>query len=224
VTTFRSRRQRTAVDQVLAKAAAVRPLLAADGARLHAALDLMEEFTDTGIRAARLDDGTASPAMWCEVHERDLARCPADQLCTGRSYRPGADIVGERAAGGQRDQAAEDRGRVLKLLEARARLDAQLVELVAGYERRHGTSTLIGPAAGWCTSCYRNDHQHEPVGTRPDGRPYYIGLCRWCGDFRAAHGQQLPPLDLLKARHSGKQITTTMVKLALAGHKKRKKR
>jgi hypothetical protein len=52
----------------------------------------------------------------------------------------------------------------------------------------------------WCRSCLR-------AGCRNPRDPRYptLGLCRWCGDFRAAQGV-LPSLDMLDAHESGSPL------------------
>lgn len=59
----------------------------------------------------------------------------------------------------------------------------------------------------WCRSCWRNDHHHTPVALRPNGVPYYAGLCRWCGAFKHEHKGTLPDLELIRIRHT-RRITT----------------
>lgn len=76
---------------------------------------------------------------------------------------------------------------------------------------------------GWCVSCYR-DHGHlEPIEKKPNGTPYYVGLCRWCGQFKAKQGV-VPPVELLSPRHQGKRITEAMVQRAMAKRRKKKNR
>jgi hypothetical protein len=57
----------------------------------------------------------------------------------------------------------------------------------------------------WCTSCWRDNHNDTRVTRRDGGRgaPYYAGLCKWCGDFKAEHGQ-VPPMALVRAHHVGR--------------------
>lgn len=72
----------------------------------------------------------------------------------------------------------------------------------------------------WCRSCKRlrltdGTHLHSPIATRPDGRRRYTDLCKWCGEFNAAHDTD-PPLELLRKRAEGTRITATDVDRALA--------
>lgn len=48
---------------------------------------------------------------------------------------------------------------------------------------------------GWCSSCYRDAGWLEP---EHEGR--YRGLCRFCGEWRAANGE-IPPAGLVRWRH-----------------------
>jgi hypothetical protein len=66
---------------------------------------------------------------------------------------------------------------------------------------------------GWCISCLRDSQYLEPTAA---GR--YAQHCRFCGEWSSAHGQE-PPLEILRARHQGKRITTAMADRALAGRR-----
>lgn len=76
-------------------------------------------------------------------------------------------------------------------------------------------------ADGWCISCWRDDQNLTPVtmqparGSRDKGTPYYRDLCRACGSWKAEHGQ-LPPMEILVLRHSGRRVTTADADRALA--------
>jgi len=75
---------------------------------------------------------------------------------------------------------------------------------------------------GWCVSCHRDDRHCEPISENYTSRK----LCRWCGDFRGAHGF-LPPVDILHDRHQGRRITKQRVdeavrELARSNRKKRR--
>lgn len=63
---------------------------------------------------------------------------------------------------------------------------------------------------GWCSSCIRDGGYLEPAAA---GR--YAALCRFCGEWLAANGTN-PPMEILKARHEGRRITTQMADKALA--------
>lgn len=74
-------------------------------------------------------------------------------------------------------------------------------------------------ADGWCTSCYRDNGYLEPIGTKPDGTPYYRGLCKWCGEFKARNKKQLPPENILRWRHEGRRITPQMEEREMAAQR-----
>lgn len=61
----------------------------------------------------------------------------------------------------------------------------------------------------WCVSCIRDGGYLTVVAA---GR--YARYCTWCGEFRYARGIE-PPLEILKARHDGKRLSTAMVDRAL---------
>lgn len=66
----------------------------------------------------------------------------------------------------------------------------------------------------WCRSCWRNDRTCTPITKRGNGRPYYVGLCKHCGELRTALGMrrtQMPPLELVMLRHAGQPITKRVV-------------
>jgi hypothetical protein len=74
-------------------------------------------------------------------------------------------------------------------------------------------------ADGWCGHCWTDDQFLEPIALRPSiapipSRPYYRGLCRWCGAFKSEHGA-LPPISLLRLHHRQKPITEADVEKAL---------
>lgn len=71
-------------------------------------------------------------------------------------------------------------------------------------------------AAGWCTSCWRNDQQMVLIDVnKKTGLPYYRDLCKWCGAFKGTHKIE-PPLELLRLRHAGRRITVADVDAAVA--------
>lgn len=58
----------------------------------------------------------------------------------------------------------------------------------------------------FCRSCWRVDQTCTPVARRADGRPYYTGMCLWCGRLCAELGLKkdvLPPLELVKRHLQG---------------------
>lgn len=75
------------------------------------------------------------------------------------------------------------------------------------------------PGKEWCRSCWKDRKYCEPITMRPDGQPYYRGLCRWCGAFASREGFE-PPTDLVVLKHRGERITTPMVAAAKAEHRR----
>lgn len=67
-------------------------------------------------------------------------------------------------------------------------------------------------AEGWCVSCWRDDQTFEMLATGQ-----YRDRCRFCGDWKGAHGED-PPVWLLRKRriHGKRMVTTSDVAKALA--------
>lgn len=108
------------------------------------------------------------------------------------------------------DQQQRDR----RALEDAARASLRMSTVVYDVATRwgqplHERHTVDAPDDMWCTSCWRDDKYHEPVAA---GR--YKGLCRFCGDFRAAYKKR-PPLKILQARHRGQRVTQPMIQREL---------
>jgi hypothetical protein len=198
----------TAVETATTHANDLARILDHDGARLATALRNARLWQATGVRAT--SNTTTGPALWCDTHDRTLTRCLEEDLtCTGH-YQTRSDPAGETAIELGADQARADHAELIRLLRQLPRL----VALVDRYETRPGSGASL-PDIDWCRSCYRNDRHHQPIERDREGHPYFAGLCRWCGAFKAEH-QIEPPLELLRARHLGQRITTRMVATALA--------
>ncbi len=60
-----------------------------------------------------------------------------------------------------------------------------------------------GPGDGLCRSCWRDDQACVPAVARYRR----LGLCRWCGDWRASHKGRIPTMPILRAHHAGQRIT-----------------
>jgi hypothetical protein len=160
----------------------------------------LEEW-QAGARAANYDpDG---PGGW------RYAPC-GDETCTACPHPIPSDPTGEGVIAA--DDAAALHGRFVTALAA---LDAALAEVtnlvgIATPERarravKRPTAADVA-ADGWCRSCYRDNRHLEPAA-----RPRYADLCRFCGDWRAAHDGQDPPRPILEARHRGERITTKLI-------------
>lgn len=73
---------------------------------------------------------------------------------------------------------------------------------------------------GWCTSCFRDGGYLEPITTRRgDGEPYYVDVCKWCGEYRSCNDGELPPVTILNDRHAGRRITQAMIDKARAAQR-----
>lgn len=72
-------------------------------------------------------------------------------------------------------------------------------------------------AAGWCASCWRNDHQMVAIEVnKRTGLRYHASLCRWCAGVRAAHKIDMPPLEMVKLHHAGRRISVQAMETAVA--------
>lgn len=79
----------------------------------------------------------------------------------------------------------------------------------------------------WCWSCWRVDKTCTPITRRLNGRPYHVGLCRWCGDTRTAlrmRRTQAPPVKLVRMHLEGKPISKKLAALHTVKTKGRKGR
>jgi hypothetical protein len=97
-----------------------------------------------------------------------------------------------------------------KWLGAQVRLEAVLAEMgwlmdQAKREHlsldKHRTPAQV-EADGWCGSHWKSIGELVPVSLRPTGEPYYRGRCLFCGRWPGGD----PPVDVLKARESGKAV------------------
>ena len=76
-------------------------------------------------------------------------------------------------------------------------------------------------AEGLCVSCWKDDARHTDIELRPEknpyvkAKPYYKDRCRFCGQWKAEHGQD-PPVSILRIHHTtGRNLTTADVAKAL---------
>lgn len=76
---------------------------------------------------------------------------------------------------------------------------------------------------GWCKSC-RRIKVESVVTLAPDGEPYYVGMCRSCGQLRAQikadypiemRMRQFPPKQLVLWKHLGRRIYDSHIRAAL---------
>jgi hypothetical protein len=127
------------------------------------------------------------------------------------------DPTGDAAITG--DQAAKDLRRLRFLVDQRVRITMELDALIASYPTQHQQRADVEPTPGedWCLACWKDAKYHSPVALHPDGRRRFKGLCRWCGEFKAANGFE-PPTWLLHEKHRGQSVTEGMVAVARTEH------
>lgn len=188
--------------------------LTAAQAILGPTLELIHNSLNGHPRAARYDRSTGRTALWCFTHQRDHQLCERDALPCGGTPVTAVDPTGDAAT--QPDPAAKAERKIDRRITALALQAAVLAAELHQWQptstdMQHPDPTSAVAPDGWCTSCWRNDHQHEPITRRHDGTPYYAGLCQWCGEFRANHAGQLPALAILRHRHQGGRITQTLI-------------
>lgn len=89
------------------------------------------------------------------------------------------------------------------------RIDADLRRLRRIIQIANPAAPKAQPDAG-CRSCFRDGGTYEPVHA---GR--YRNACRFCGEWRAEHGDW-PPLTVIRwrHRHPGKRVPLTIVEKA----------
>lgn len=93
---------------------------------------------------------------------------------------------------------------------------AVLAKNMAGVEPPDDTE---GPGEGWCRSCFRDGRYFEPAALNR-----YANLCRFCGEWKRSEGG-LPPMEIMRAKHGGRRITTALVaSLKQPPRKKKSKR
>jgi hypothetical protein len=199
VRTLPAHTRRRLLDQAVSDVIVARQML--DGS-----LALIYDSLAGHPQAARYDGHTdQTPKLWCFTHERDHRRCEHDGLGCGGTPVTAVDPTGEAATSPDAAAAAQrtiDRA-IVGLAVSAQTLAVELASWAPpSADMQRPDPTSVTAPDGWCTSCWRDNRTHEPVGVRPGGTaPYYAGLCEWCGRFRKAQGY-LPPVELLRKRHS----------------------
>lgn len=179
---------------------------------LEASLELIHDSLHGHPQAARYDDQRRT-RLWCFTHERNHTRCEHDGLPCGGTPITTTDPTGDAAT--TTDQAATAQHDIDRRITTLATFSRALLDELTRWQppstdMQHPDPTSATAPDGWCTSCWRDNRTHEPITTRPDGTPYYTGLCRFCGGFRTEY-RQLPPLAILRLRHTGRRITETVI-------------
>jgi hypothetical protein len=219
----------TAADQeLLARfGACVRELGRIDR-RLPAALHVMRDSLGGQPKAAAShregddagDEDADRRRLWCEEHEQSLDRCDPTGPCEGLRDREISDPTGTAAVAF--DPAASDMATVRKRLDGIVRQAVELAALLAAYPTDVQVREQLGPddeiGTVWCRCCWKDDKYCEPITTRSSGpkagSPYYVGLCRWCGQMKAELGFE-PPTWMVAMRHRGERIGPGHVEKAL---------
>lgn len=119
------------------------------------------------------------------------------------------------------DRSAADLRRMRRHIETAITALEQASALAATYPTDVHQRPDVEPTPGedWCLACWKDAKYHSPVALHPDGRRRFKGLCRWCGEFKAANGFE-PPTWLLHEKHRGQFVTEGMVGNARAEHER----
>jgi len=220
------------VDQVVAAAKAVDPLLGPD---LVTALDRIATYADpTPLRAASTDVAGGQP-MWCEDHQCDTRECPkvnGVMVCERTfEYHPGADPTGEAVmADVLSDWEGEGwvaRARIIDLLRLRLAVDRELAEVMPKHQARRPSGKLE-VTDEWCVTCQRGGDATQAIYLDKERRPRYRAeggghLCWWCGR-RKSEWRAEPTEEIVRARKAGRTITEAMVRRAQAAARPKAKR
>lgn len=94
-----------------------------------------------------------------------------------------------------------------------ARVVAEIEQIVDLYPTAPVERAAVddpGPGDEWCRCCWKDRKHCTPITLRPDGQPFYRGLCRWCGQTSKDLGAE-PPTWLVAKRHRGERITEGMM-------------
>ena len=200
-----------------------------DARRLHqrlAATMHAMRGNQAGQPRSGLAGGDGAPVPWCWVHERDVTRCHEDPelvgepLCEGEILTGPSDPTGSAAIGG--DPAARDLRKIQDRLVAGCEMVRQAVAIASKYPVQPAQLEDAEPSPGedWCRACWKDDKYCEPITIRRStGKPYYRGLCRWCGETAKVLGQD-PPTWMVAKRHAGRNISEEDMRRA----KKRRKK
>lgn len=138
----------------------------------------------------------------------------AIDTATGRSGTPGPRPKGQvpdptgATATSPDPQAARDLRRAHRAIDQAAAAVTTLAELWSTYTpspadlaRRRAAATADEPPA--CRA-------HERAGTFEAAGDRYTDLCRWCGDFRHAHGADPAP-ELVRRHDAGDHVTPRLI-------------
>lgn len=208
MTTLTPTRRRQLLDRALTDLTQIDELL-------EAAMDLIHDSHNGHPRAARYDRDNRPQPLWCWHHQRDHNLCRRDAQNCGGEPVTSHDPTGDAAT--THDPAATAQRTIDRRIRALATNAAALaLELTRwsppSTDMQHPDPAV--PPPGWCTSCWRDDHHHEPVST------HYAGtLCRFCAEFEREHLRR-PPIEILRLRHTGRRITQRDIDRHLATYRR----
>lgn len=148
--------------------------------------------------------------MWSRTVDWQRIRPPSTEERGGGSGGAASDQAVEDRLG---DAAAARYHDELKALVRRLTTDLRRLQRIAGIvlpaqpRKIQGRDMLAAQVAaeGWCVSCWRDDQYLHPIEKDPKGHKRHRDLCRFCGGWKAEHGD-LPPMDVLRRLHEGRRI------------------
>lgn len=158
------------------------------GRALPATWSLMRDNMSGQPRSAS-PGSSDGPAPWCWAHERSTTECErADEVCVGEILSGPSDPTGTAAVAG--DRADRDRREMNRRLDKAAQLIREAEAIADGYVASaiEPEGATPGPGDGFCRSCWLDGQMMREVSVDPKGVPYYKGLCRRCGQWRAKLG------------------------------------
>jgi hypothetical protein len=195
-------------------------------------LDQVVRATPATLQLMRTMSGGASsvpPVPWCWDHEQMVSECRKHgSTCDGELLAGPADPTG--VAGTGHDSVEQDRRAMVRLLR-QVTLAAQQLDQI---QARYAGAALVdesqrpGPGPEHCRSCWVADQLVKEIERKTDGRPYYNGLCRRCGRWRAKLGGGVDlPVWFVKLLVAKEPITPKLERNArddMRGRRKRGKR
>lgn len=174
------------------------------------------EALEDALATAQALRGEHLDLLWQRTVDWQRVRHMADRGERGGGSGEAAsdDAIEERIG----DAAAARYHDEVQTLVRRVTADLARLHRIAGIvipaqpRRLQGRDMLAAQVAadGWCVSCWRDEQALVPIAVRASGpqkgRPYYTDLCRFCGGWKAEHGQ-VPPIDVVQRHHDGRRIT-----------------
>ena len=194
-------------------------------AELPAALNLMRDC-QSGHPRASLGGRGGEPVAWCWDHERTVNECDGRGLtCAGELLAGPADPTGGAAVTG--DRAARDIRDVERRADKIAGLVHELGQVLAAYPVQPAEIEGVRPTPGeeHCRLCWESSEPRDRVvkliEVRPNGKPFYKGLCRRCGRWRGLLGGDPPAWFVRRYLNGGETITPAVEHKARQAVKRR---